>query len=197
METLPRPPRPALGSSHGAVGSPRGARRQKLPGAASNPARPPRGVRQFGGYSCWAAALESWLDAAESPATHLTQAELVALFPDQARAGFTNKELRQVLASLGMDTFWMPFGKFDAPNIKDTLNKRGPLYVGTQVLAVYWHAVVLFSVEEHAGQEPRYWVMNPGTGNLEPWVEHDFFRRGPNHDLIVGFKSVGAHGRVR
>ena len=175
---------------------------QNQPDSLLDPKKPPPLVKQITQYSCWAAALQSWLEVAEVPGRpHITQEQITAQHQDETRSGFDIPQLRQLLAAWGMDTTLVYFEDFDTVHIKDALTKRGPLYVGTRIQFSYWHAVVLFDVQEPTpgskDLQPRFWVMNPGTGKIEGWLEKDFFRESVGHPLIIGFKSIGPTGRVR
>jgi hypothetical protein len=143
---------------------------------------PPKSVAQIGGNSCWAAALESWLDAVKAKCQQRTQGELIKqgefgmdiqLFIDQARIWEMETRVRLDFPS--------------AMEMEATLRKLGYLYVAHRLREIaWWHCVVLYGVTMPKDDEPVYHFMDPADGNLatKPKV---FFLQGDSPRILVGW----------
>ena len=180
--------------------------RRAAPGPRTTPLprRVPRFVRQKTSESCWAAALESWLDwFGDRPRT---QEQLIAAHPEGAR-GFELHALRRILASLGMTTLYLSSDEFTAARVKEAVDKLGVVYVGMRndrYLLMWWHAVVVYDVvlpgPGDPDPEPSYLVMDPASNAAAPvrWRKSQFFATGSDRRVLFGFRPPrGGPGDVR
>jgi hypothetical protein len=166
--------------------------------------RVPRIVRQRSSMTCWAAALESWLDwFAERPRT---QEQLLAAHPE-GKQGLELSVLRRILASLGMTTLYLTSDELTAARVKEAVDKLGVVYLGMRqdrYTLFWWHAVVVYDVvlpgARDADPEPAYLVMDPASdaAGLARWRKSDFFATGSDRRVLFGFRPPrGGPGDVR
>jgi ABC-type bacteriocin/lantibiotic exporter with double-glycine peptidase domain len=156
----------------------------------------PRVVQQKGNESCWAAALESWLDAIGEPQRRRTQAELLK---DRKEEGIKVPEFRNLVAGFGMDTKMVQgAGEFIADRIEERLRNSSVLLVAyeTEDHSFWWHDVVLYAVTIPAKDEPAYSVMDPAKkGGYDTFYKVRFFPAGPDEPVILGWQARGRPGK--
>jgi hypothetical protein len=160
---------------------------------------PPKVVLQKRNDDCWAAALESWLDAVGDPRRKQSREELIKTFG----GGLGVRAFRQIAASLGMTSVQLTWDEFGTDHIEELL-KKSVLYAGSEIekFSTWWHCVVLFGVSTEAviagkrrPAEPSYAVMDPVKGQTT-WRKADFFKAGMDREVLVGWKVPGRSGTL-
>jgi hypothetical protein len=110
----------------------------------------PKSVKQKSDEDCWAAALESWLDAVPDP-NRRSQEVLIKHSP----GGIKTKDFRKWAQSFGMSTRWLVSHKSSpddfefTPDYIEELLKKSALFVSLEVEpekeTMWFHCVVLYA----------------------------------------------------
>jgi hypothetical protein len=161
----------------------------------------PKIVLQNTRTTCWAAALESWLDTADKTRFQ-TQDQLVHQVSGDSsfKGGFKIEPgFRNVAASKGMTTKFVRLDDFTPWSLSKKL-EVSVLFVGFEMekYSIWWHAVVLYAIESPNKGSTRFYVMDPGadprppkTQGLDTWDLSAFFVAGPERLVLVGWKENG------
>jgi len=157
---------------------------------------PPRVVHQRDNFSCWAAALESWLSAVGDKAHERTQIQLLGGKHPQEK-GTSIVGFRNLASAYGMDTKIIASQDFSADHLAGLLKSKSVILVGfeAEMYTIWWHDVVLYGVVTSPNDEPIYQVMDPAEGYTK-YRRSDFFAAGPDEPVLIGWKAVGRSGRL-
>lgn len=166
----------------------------------------PKFVKQLTNESCWAAALESWLDAVGPPSRKATQPQLLQEWntrwprpkPD---FGAYLEEFRDLVADYAMNTKKIFGESFTAANLEGQL-KAPPsavVFIAYKVQAgaeSWWHDVVLYGIVTPPGNEALFQVIDP-AGGPSFFLRGDFFtvKNKKKEPVIIGWKSMNAKGK--
>jgi hypothetical protein len=155
----------------------------------------PKRVQQKRDESCWAAALESWLDAIGEPRRRRTQAELLE---GRKEDNILIPDFQNLVAGFGMHTKVISgVGEFVAERMEERLRNSSVLLIAYEMakLSQWWHDVVLYGVTIPEKDEPTYQVMDPATGGYETFSRARFFPAGPDEPWLIGWQASGRPGK--
>jgi hypothetical protein len=158
---------------------------------------PPHIVIQRSNESCWAAALESWIETVGDLARKQTQEQLLSGLAGRQGEWLRVNDTRYVAASFGMDTEFFSPSDFNADRLQMLIKTKSTLFIGFELgkYQQWWHNVLLYGITSNPRDEPRYEVMDPAVG-YRVFRRPDFFPAGPDEPVLVGWKTSGRAGKL-
>jgi hypothetical protein len=144
----------------------------------------PKLVTQLEPESCWAAAMEAWLDIVPGRAK-LTQDELIATYASNVRTGALDTACRRptpdrtcfprMAADVGLEHSDVRVSRVTKNFLIEKLQK-GPVLAMYNVTPTFSHAVVIYGVGRPTGQDVMVSYMDPTDGSYRN-RELNAFRR--------------------